>query len=150
MFYYTLKWSRSAAIFSYFNTYLQGEVTISWQAQNSWSDPMPPKKSNYTHLKWTSQYSWPIQTNSYSKSQWAVPYLEIVFFWFSSHYYIKCLINIFCSILDCIGHVLLILVWVQKYSVCSAVPFKSWFGFRSCPQWNNNIRIWSRAKSRYC
>lgn len=60
------------------------------------------------------------------------PYLKIVFFWLSSHYYIKCLINIFCSILDCIGHVLLILVWIQKYPVCSAIPFKSWFGVRSC------------------
>lgn len=56
------------------------------------------------------------------------PDLEVVLFGFASHDNIEGLIGVFCSVLDAVGHVLLVLVWVEPYAERPGVP--SEFGLR--------------------
>lgn len=64
-------------------------------------------------------------------------YLKVIFFWFSPHYYIESFIHIFCSILYGVGHILLILVWIQKHPKCPWLSSKIGSGFRSWKFWKN-------------
>ncbi len=47
--------------------------------------------------------------------------LEVVLFGFASHDDIEGLIGVFYSVLDAVGHILLVLVWVEPYPKCPGV-----------------------------